>query len=91
MLKNHGWGNPVVWISFAGPQTARVQLLARHLSPTSGLQRVLLCEIEKNGQTISRQASARLKSTGKAKRVFSTEVLAVGGQFLRFGHFSSYS
>ena len=46
-FRNHGWGNPVVWISSTRPQTARVQLLARHLSPTSGLQRVLLCETEK--------------------------------------------
>lgn len=50
MLKNHGWGNPVVWISSARPQTARVQLLARHLSSTSGLQHVLQGEIEKKWQ-----------------------------------------
>jgi len=51
VLGNHGCGKPVVWICSASPQTARVQLLARHLSPTSGLQRVLQCEIEKNWQT----------------------------------------
>ena len=63
VLRNHGWRNPVVWISSASPQTTRVQLIARHLFSTSILQRVLQCEIEKNGQKISPRASARLQTT----------------------------
>ena len=47
VLRNHVWGDPTVWISSASSQTARVELLARRLSSTSGLQRVLQCEIEK--------------------------------------------
>ena len=63
VLRNHVWRNPIVWISSASPQTTRVQLIARHLFSTSILQRVLQCEIEKNGQKISPRASARLQTT----------------------------